>query len=83
MAAGHLQCCLGEREHTHAPRSILELARKLGPDVTSMRAINPELTDAHWQLRVGVKSQVTRPAMVAIICIHCKYKFATVSRHAP
>ena len=25
-------------EHTHAPRSILEQARKLGPDVTEMRA---------------------------------------------
>ena len=26
-------------EHTHAPRSILEQARKLGPDATEMRAI--------------------------------------------
>ena len=26
-------------EHMHAPRSILEQARKLGPDVTEMRAI--------------------------------------------
>ena len=26
-------------EHTHAPRSVLEQARKLGPDVTEMRAI--------------------------------------------
>ena len=26
-------------EHTHAPRSILEQARKLGPDVIEMRAI--------------------------------------------
>ena len=26
-------------EHTHEPRSILEQARKLGPDVTEMRAI--------------------------------------------
>ena len=26
-------------EHTHAPRSILVQARKLGPDVTEMRAI--------------------------------------------
>ena len=25
-------------EHTHAPRSILEQSRKLGPDVTAMRA---------------------------------------------
>ena len=25
-------------EHTHAPRCILEQARKLGPDVTEMRA---------------------------------------------
>ena len=95
-------------EHTHAPRSILEQARKLGPDVTEMRAIkhtmeliahslcitngapakvarhgwlgktallngqsvrtkselhqSPELTDAHWQVIVGLKSQITRPA---------------------
>ena len=26
-------------DHTHAPRSILEQAKKLGPDVTEMRAI--------------------------------------------
>ena len=26
-------------EHTHAPRSILEKARKLGPDLTEMGAI--------------------------------------------
>ena len=26
-------------EHTHAPRSILEQARKLGPDVTETRAL--------------------------------------------
>ena len=26
-------------EHTHAPRSILEQAKRLGPDVTEMRAI--------------------------------------------
>ena len=26
-------------QHTHAPRSILEQARKLGPDVTEMRAV--------------------------------------------
>ena len=95
-------------EHTHAPRSILEQARKLGPDVTVMKAIqhtmepiahslciangapakvaregwpgktallngqsmetkselhqSPELTDAHWQLIVGLKSQIARPA---------------------
>ena len=92
-------------EHTHAPRSILEQAKKLGPDVTEMRAIkhtmeliahslciassapakvardswsgktallngqtmgtkselhrSPELTDAHWQLIVGLKLQIT------------------------
>ena len=95
-------------EQTHAPRSILEQAKKLGPDVTGMRAIkhtmeliahslciangaqakvardswpgktallngqsmgtkselhqSPELTDAHWQLIVGLKSQITRSA---------------------
>ena len=100
-------------EHTHAPRSILEQARKLGPDVTEMRAIkhtmeliahslciangapakvardgwpgktallngqsvrtkselhqSPELTDAHWQVIVGLKSQITRPAKPMVI----------------
>ena len=37
MADGLL--VLVPHEHTHAPRSILEQARKLGPDVTEMRAI--------------------------------------------
>ena len=101
-------------EHTHAPRSILEQAKKLGPDVTEMRAIkhtmeliahslsitkgapakvardgwpsktallngqsmgskselhqSPELSDAHWQLIVGLKSQTTRPAKPMLIC---------------
>ena len=101
-------------EHTHAPRSILEQARKLGPDVTEMRAIkhtmdliahslciangapakvardgwpgktallngqsvrtkselhqSPELTDAHWQVIIGLKSQITRPAKPMVIC---------------
>ena len=95
-------------EQTPAPRSILEQARKMGPDVIEMRAIkhameliahslciangvpakvaregwpgktallngqsmgtkselhqSPVLTDAHWQLIVGLKSQITRPA---------------------
>ena len=101
-------------QHTHAPRSILEQARKLGPDVTEMRAIkhtmelithslriangapakvardgwpgktallngqsmrtkselhqSPVLTDAHWQLIVGLTSQITRPAKPMVIC---------------
>ena len=101
-------------EQMHAPRSILEQARKSGPDVTEMRAIkhtielianslciangapakvawegwpgktallngtsmetkselhqSPELTDAHWQLIVGLKSQITRPAKPKVIC---------------
>ena len=101
-------------EHTHAPCSILEQARKLGPDVTEMRAIkhtmeliahslciangapakmardgwpgktallnrqsmgtkselhqSPDFTDAHWQLIVGLKSQITRPAKPMVIC---------------
>ena len=105
---------LGPHEHTHAPRSILEQARKLGPDVTKMRAIkhtikliahssciangapvkvaregwpgeaallngqgmgtksglhlSPESTDAHWQLIVGLKSQITRPAKPMVVC---------------
>ena len=101
-------------EHKHAPRSILEQARKWGPDVTEMRAIkhtmeliahslcianvapakvaregcpgktallngqslgtsselhqSPELTDAHWQLIVELKSQIIRPAKPLVIC---------------
>ena len=34
-----LSLVLVPHEHTHAPRSILEQARELGPDVTEMRAI--------------------------------------------
>ena len=104
-------------EHMHAPRSIMEQARKLGPDVTEMalawqndpahmssilvrnRPISliwlqwetawlaallllngqslgtkselhqsPELTDAHWQLIVGLTPQITRPAKPRVIC---------------
>ena len=101
-------------EHTHAPRSILKQGRKLGPDVTKMRAIkhtmeliahslciasgalakvaregrpgktallngqsmgtksdlhqSPEVTDAHWQLIVGLKSQIARPVQLMVIC---------------
>ena len=101
-------------EHMHALRSILEHARKLGPDVTEMRATkhtmeliahslciangapakvaregrpgktamlngqsmgtkselhqSPELADAHWQLIVGLKPQITRPAKPMVIC---------------
>ena len=104
---------LAPQENTHAPRSILEQARKLGPDVTEMRALkhtmeliarslciangapakverdgwpgktallngqsmgteselhqSPELTDAHWQLIVGLKLQITRPAKPIVI----------------
>ena len=95
-------------EHTHAPRSILEKAMKLGPDLTEMGAIkhsmefiahslcitdsapakvaregrpgepallngqcmgskselhqSPELADAHWQVIVGLKAQMTGAA---------------------
>ena len=101
-------------EHMPSPRSILEQARKLGPDVTEMRAVkhtmeliahslciangapakvardgrpgktallngqsigtkselhqSPEFTDAHWQLIVGLKSQITRPAKPMVVC---------------
>ena len=34
---------LAPDEHTHAPRSILEQARKLGPNVTEERAIEHTL----------------------------------------
>ena len=100
--------------HPHAPRSIVEQARKSGPDVTEMRAIkhtmeliahslciangalakvardgwpgktallngqsmgtkselhqSPELADAHWQVMIGLKSQITRPAKPMAIC---------------
>ena len=111
--------------HKHAPRSILEQARKLGPDVTDLRAINhtmehishilciangapakvaqegwpgktallngqsmgtkselhqsPELTDAHWQLIVGLKSQITRPAKPMVI----RAKLCPLERGSP
>ena len=101
-------------EQRHAPRSTIEQARNLGPDVTEMRAIkhtmelianslctakgalakvaregwpgrtallngqsmgtkselhqSPELTDGHWQLIVGLTSQITRPAKPMVIC---------------
>ena len=29
---------------------------------------SPELTDAHWQFIVGLKSQITRPAKPMVIC---------------
>ena len=106
-------------EQTHAPRSILEQARKLGCDVTEMRAIKHtmeliangapakvarggwpgktallngqsmgtkselhsslELTDAHWQLLVGLNSQITRPAKTMVICV----KLCPLGRGSP
>ena len=115
-------------EHTHAPRSILEQARKLGPDGTEMRAIkhtieliahslciansapakvaregwpgktallngqslgtkselhqSPELTDAHWQLIVGLKLQIARPAKSIVICAKlCPFGRGSPGRH--
>ena len=29
---------------------------------------SPELTDAHWQVIVGLKAQITRPAKSMMIC---------------
>ena len=48
-------------EHTHAPRSILEQARKLGPDVTEMRAIGH--TMEHIAHSLGIANGA--PAKVA------------------
>ena len=49
-------------EHTHAPRSILEQARKLGPDVTEMRAIRHtmELIAHSLCIANGVPAKVPR-----------------------
>ena len=49
-------------EHAHAPRSILEQARKLGPDVTEMRAIKHtmELIAHSLCIANGAPSQVAR-----------------------
>ena len=112
-------------EHTHAPRSFLEQAKILGPDVTEMRAIkhtmeliahslciangaptkvaregwfgktallngqsmgtksdlhqSPEFTDAHWQVIVGLKLQITRPAKPMVICA----KLSPLGRGSP
>ena len=48
-------------EHTHAPRSILEQARKLGPDVTEMRAIKHTMEVIAHSLCIANKA----PAKVA------------------
>ena len=119
---------LVSHEHTHAPRSIMEQARKLGPDVTEMRAIkhtmeliahslsiangapakvawdgwpgktallngqsmrtkselhqSPASADAHWQLIVGLKSQITRPAKPMVICAKfCPFERGSPGRH--
>ena len=49
-------------EHTHAPRSILEQARKLGPDVTEMRAIKHtmELIAHSSCIAIGAPAKVAR-----------------------
>ena len=49
-------------EHMHAPRSILEQARKLGPDVTEMRAIEHtmELTAHSRCIANGAPAKVAR-----------------------
>ena len=49
-------------EQTHAPRSILEQARKLGPDVTEMRAIKHTMKRTAHSLCItnGVPAKVAR-----------------------
>ena len=34
---------------------------------------NPKLTDPHWQLIKGLKSQITRPAKPMVICAKLHY----------
>ena len=49
-------------EHTHAPRSILEQARKLGPDVIEMRGIKHtmELIAHSSCIATGARAKVAR-----------------------
>ena len=49
-------------EHTHAPRSMLEQARILGPDVTEMRAIKRtmELIAPSLYIANGAPAKVAR-----------------------
>ena len=59
-------------EHTHAPRSILEQARKLGPDVTEMRAIKhtKELIAHSLRIANGASAKVAqagRPSKTALL----------------
>ena len=69
-------------EQPHAPRSILEQARKLGPDITELRAINHtmELIAHSSCIANGAQAKVTREgwpgktallngqSMVSLIC---------------
>ena len=59
-------------EHTHAPRSILEHARKLGPDVTEMRATKHtmELIAHSLSIANGAPAKVARdgwPSKTALL----------------
>ena len=49
-------------EHTHAPRSILEQAKKSGPDVTDMRAIKHTMELIAYSLSIanGAPAKVAR-----------------------
>ena len=50
------------QEQSHAPRSIMEQARKLGPDVTEMRAIKHtmELISHSLCIANGAPAEVAR-----------------------
>ena len=53
-------------EHTHAPRSILEQARKMGPDVTEMRAIKHTMElMAHSMCIAGQERGLSTPCTSA------------------
>ena len=63
-------------EHTHAPRSILEQARKLGPDVTEMRAVKHtmELIAHSFCIAKGAPAKVARegwPGRTALLNGQC------------
>ena len=69
-------------EHTHAPRSILELARNLGPDLTEMRDIKHtmQLIAQSSCIADGAQAKMARegwPGLVEIMQ-NVRYELLTV-----
>ena len=72
--------CVSQTVHRQRWRGWAGLAKR----PCSMRTKSelhqsPELTDAHWQLIVGLKSQITRPANPMVICA----KLCALGRGSP